>query len=156
MSIAFRIATGADIPILAGVIERAYAGWVPELGGRRPRPMDDDHAARTARGENWLAYEADESVVGMIALVERDDALHIFNIAVDPATQGRGLLRLLLGFAELRARELGLTRLTLFTNVEMARNVEIYRHLGFAERRREMAAGGYEIVFMERDVPPLP
>ena len=87
-----------------------------------------------------------------IAPDKRPDALHIFNIAIDPAAQGSVLLRQLLAFAEQQARALGLGWLTLYTNVAMVRNRAIYNHLGFVELGEELASGGYQIVFMERAV----
>ena len=82
----------------------------------------------------------------------RPDALHIFNIAVHPDAQGRGLLRRLLGFAEDVARQRGLHWLTLYTNVAMTKNRAIYNRLGFVERGEE-ERDGYAIVGMEREVP---
>ena len=55
-------------------------------------------------------------VTGLIELTEAGDALHVGNVAVHPGSQGTGLGRLLMDFAERRAILLGLTRLSLYTN----------------------------------------
>lgn len=114
--------------------------------------MLDDHAARIAQGEHFVC--ADETgLLGVITLTTGDEnALHIFNIAVHPDAQGRGLLRELLAFAEQVARDPGLGMLTLYTNVAMVRNRAIYNRLGFTELGEEEGQG-YRIVYMERAVP---
>jgi GNAT superfamily N-acetyltransferase len=149
----FRSATAADLQTIATVVDAAYTHYIPVLGGRKPRPMTDDHAVRLARGETWL-IEDRGVVVGVTSMHEEDGAIHIFNIAIHPSAQGRGLLREVFGFAEQLARDVGATRLTLFTNALMERNRAIYNHLGFRELRIEDAPGGYRIVFFERAVGP--
>lgn len=150
---AIRPATAADLAAVVALIDAAYRHYVPTLGGRRPRPMDDDQAARLAAGELFV-LEDEGRLLGVVTMMARADAVHIFNLAVHPEAQGRGLLRLLLGFAEDAARRRNLPRLTLFTNVAMTKNRAIYAHLGFRELHEETAPGGYRIVFMERPLAP--
>lgn len=152
MTVTFRLATPADIPAIAAVIDAAYRHYIPILGGRKPRPMTDDHAARIARGETWL-LEDDGRAVGVTSMFVNGDAVHIFNIAIHPDAQGAGHLRGVFAFAEDMARAAGVNRLTLFTNALMERNRAVYAHLGFVEQREEDAPGGYRIVFMERPLP---
>jgi N-acetylglutamate synthase-like GNAT family acetyltransferase len=149
MTAHFRLATPSDIPVIAAVIDAAYSHYIPILGGRKPRPMTDDHGARITRGETWL-LEANGQTVGVTSLTATSDAVHIFNIAIHPDAQGAGHLRRVFAFAENRAREAGVAKLTLFTNALMERNRLIYAHLGFVEQREEDAPGGYRIVVMER------
>ncbi len=155
MALTFRTAIAQDLPIVAAIIEAAYAYYIPILGGRKPRPMTDDHAARIGRGETFL-LEHDGRPVAVTSMHQEDDAIHIFNIAVHPDEQGRGHLRRVLAFAEEQARAAGMRRLTLLTNALMERNRAIYRHMGFVEVRQEDAPGGYRIVFFERGLAPLP
>lgn len=148
-----RFATPADIPAVVALIDAAYHHYIPILGGRRPRPMDDDQAARIANGELFL-LEEEGRLLGVVTMNPTPDAMHIFNLAVHPDAQGRGLLRRLIGHAESAARARNLPRLTLFTNVAMTTNRAIYAHLGFREVREETTPGGYRIVFMERPLSP--
>ncbi|MDB5530009.1 MAG: GCN5-related N-acetyltransferase [Devosia sp.] len=150
MAVSIRLAQAEDVPAIADLIDAAYQHYVPIIGGK-PRPMLDDHAARTARGENFVCKD-DDALLAVIALTqEQPAALHIFNIAVHLDAQGRGLLRQLLAFAEAKARDGGLPLLTLYTNQLMTRNRAIYARLGFAEVGTE-EANGYKIVFMQRPV----
>lgn len=149
--VAITPATAADQGAIAALIDAAYAHYIPIIG-RKPRPMLDDHAARIARGEHFILVD-DHGLQAVITLTAgRPDALHIFNIAVHPAAQGRGLLRQLLGFAEELARQRALHWLTLYTNVAMLKNRAIYSRLGFVELGEE-EGNGYRIVLMQRSVP---
>lgn len=147
-----RQAGSGDIAVIAAVIDAAYRHYIPIIGST-PRPMLDDHAARVARGETHLV-QADGRIEAVITLGpgKRMDALHIFNIAVDPAAQGKGVLRHLLAFAEQQARQAGLPFLTLYTHSLMTRNRAIYAHMGFNVLGEE-DGGGYAIIFMQRAVP---
>lgn len=148
----FRKATSADVPLVASIIDRAYEHYIPVLGGRKPRPMSDDHLARIANDETFL-IEDDGATVGVTSMYPADGAMHIFNIAIMPEAQGHGLLRKVFAFAENLARSAALPKLTLFTNALMERNRAIYEHVGFTQVRQEDAPGGYRIVFLERPVP---
>jgi GNAT superfamily N-acetyltransferase len=88
-------------------------------------------------------------VAGLIELTEAGDALHVGNVAVRPGSQGTGLGRLLMDFAERRAILLGLTRLSLYTNEVMTENQAIYAHLGYHEVGRH-TEDGYRRVYMEK------
>ena len=146
-----RPAANSDIPAITNLIDAAYRDYVPAMGGRRPRPMDDDYAARVRNGQLFVV-EGETGPAAAMTLELHVASVHIFNFAVDPAMQGQGLLRLMLDHAERTARSAGKPRLTLYTNVVMTRNREIYAHLGFREVREEVTPAGYHIVFMERDV----
>lgn len=143
-----RQAVESDAGAIAGIIDAAYTPYVSTIGST-PRPMLDDHAARIARGENFVLEDEAGTPIGVIALEPMENALHIFNIALRPEVHGRGLLRPLLAFAEDLARQRRLPTLTLFTHALMERNRAIYRHLGFTETHIEEGAG-YRIVHMQR------
>lgn len=146
-----RPATAADIDAVVALIDAAYRHYVPLLGGRRPRPMDDDQPARVAAGELFV-LEEDGRLLGAMTMQIEPEAVHIFNLAVAPEAQGRGLLHALLDFAEATARRERRPKLTLFTNVAMTRNRAIYAHLGFVEVAEQVTPAGYHIVFLERPV----
>jgi GNAT superfamily N-acetyltransferase len=154
MTTTFRKAIPADVPLVASIVDRCYEHYIPVLGGQKPRPMTDDHLARIERGETYL-IEDDETEVGVTSMHPADGALHIFNIAILPEAQGRGLLRQVFAFAEDLARAIQAPKLTLFTNALMERNRTIYEHVGFTEVRQEDAPGGYRIIFFERAVLPV-
>jgi N-acetylglutamate synthase-like GNAT family acetyltransferase len=150
--VSIRRAEPADLAVVTTLIDAAYAHYIPIIG-IKPRPMLFDHAERIARGEHHV-LEDDGRVEAVITLGSegREDALHVFNIAVLPDAQGKGQLRALLAFAEAQARATGRSYLTLVTHSLMARNRAIYAHLGF-EVLREQDGGGFVIIAMQRAVP---
>jgi len=139
----------ADLPAVREVVARAYGVYVERIG-MRPGPMDADHRAEIDRGLVWLAAEG-ETVLGLIVLVENPDHLLIENVAVDPAHQGAGVGRALLGFAEDTAREAGLDATRLYTHEKMSENLALYARLGYREFERR-DEGGFARVFLSKDL----
>ena len=140
-----RLATAADLPAIREVVGAAYARYLSRMD-RPPAPMLADYGAAVDAGQLWVTGQP---VAGLIELTEAGDALHVGNVAVHPGSQGTGLGRLLMDFAERRAILLGLTRLSLYTNEVMAENQAIYTHLGYREVGRH-AEDGYRRVYMEK------
>jgi ribosomal protein S18 acetylase RimI-like enzyme len=140
-----RPATAADLPAIREVVGAAYARYLSRMD-RPPAPMLADYGAAVGAGRLWVTGQP---VAGLIELSEDGDALHVGNVAVHPGSQGTGLGRLLMDFAERRAILLGLTRLSLYTNEVMTENQAIYTHLGYREVDRH-AEDGYRRVYMEK------
>ena len=140
-----RPATAADLPAIREVVTAAYARYLGRMD-RPPAPMLADYGAAVEAGRLWVTGEP---VTGLIELTEAGDSLHVANVAVHPASQGTGLGRQLMDFAERRAITLGLTRLSLYTNEVMTENQAIYTHLGYREVDRH-TEDGYRRVYMEK------
>lgn len=128
---------------MRAIVEAAYAPYVP-LIGRRPAPMDEDHAAQIAAGKVWISPPD-----GIVVLAETPDGLLVDNVAVRPEAQGRGLGRALLDLAASEARRRGLDRLWLYTNAGMTANVAFYARLGWRETHRA-TQDGFARIFMEK------
>jgi len=131
-----RPARTADLPAITACVEEAYAHYIPRMG-KRPAPMDADHAARL--DATWVLCDPD--LAGLIVLIPDGAALMIENVAVSPAHQGHGYGRRLMDFAESQARERGAPALTLYTNEKMTENLALYGRLGFHETDRRTEAG---------------
>ncbi|HWI74027.1 MAG TPA: GNAT family N-acetyltransferase [Baekduia sp.] len=129
---------------VGALVEAAFARHV-EAVGRRPAPMDDDHAARIAAGEQYVSDDLASSIV----LVDNGDHLVVNNVAVAPALQGRGRGRALLEFAEDEARRRGLSEIRLHTNAAMADNLAMYPRLGYTEAGRETRGGFHRVLFVK-------
>jgi GNAT superfamily N-acetyltransferase len=140
-----RPAGPADLPAIREVVTAAYARYLGRMD-RPPAPMLADYGAAVEAGRLWVTGEP---VTGLIELTEAGDNLHVGNVAVHPASQGTGLGRQLMDFAERRAITLGLTRLSLYTNEVMTENQAIYTHLGYREVDRH-TEDGYRRVYMEK------
>jgi GNAT superfamily N-acetyltransferase len=144
-----RPARAADVPALDRITRAAYAAYVPVIG-REPAPMLADHAALVSAGEVHVAELAGRPV-GVLVIRPAGRALLLESVAVDPATQGRGVGRALIAFAEQAAAESGLEAVELYTNAAMAGNLELYPRLGYdaVDRRTE---DGYDRVFFRKAV----
>jgi ribosomal protein S18 acetylase RimI-like enzyme len=142
-----RAAVAADAAVITDLVERAYAAYVPRIG-RRPAPMDADHAAEIARCESFVVG-GESGLAGVIVLVNHAGYLEIENVAVDPRRQGAGLGKQLLEFALDTARERELGEVRLYTHELMTENIALYTRLGYREidRRREQ---GFARVYFSR------
>jgi ribosomal protein S18 acetylase RimI-like enzyme len=149
VAVVIRPAVPSEVAEIAALVERAYAPWVERIGVR-PLPMEDDYAARVARGEAFVA--AAERVQAVLVLVAKSGWLLIDNVAVLPERQGLGIGRRLLAFAEAHARALGLDELRLYTNERMRENRALYARLGYEEIARETIDGRHA-VWMRKRLP---
>lgn len=144
-----RRARPEEAAAVGALVEAAFARHV-EAVGRRPAPMDDDHAAHIAAGEQWVSDGPDGSLASAIVLTEQDGHLHVDNVAVAPELQGQGLGRALLAFADEEARRRGLGEVRLYTNAAMSDNLIMYPKLGFAEAARYQQRGYSRVLFVKR------
>lgn len=142
-SIRFRPAERADAAKIRDIVRAAYAKWVPVIG-REPLPMRADYGKAVAEHPFDLAVE-DDRIVGMIETMLEDDHLWIENVCVAPQAQGRGIGRLLLERAELKALEAGRFELRLLTNGAFEANVLLYKRHGYSVDREEPFMGGMTV-----------
>lgn len=143
-SIEFRLAEPADAADIKAIVRAAYARWVPVIG-REPLPMRADYDKAVAEHPFDLAVDG-----GLIETVAHDDHIWIENIAVAPEAQGRGIGRLLLEWAEAKAREAGRHELRLLTNGAFEANVSLYARLGYTIDREEPFMNGTTVYMSKR------
>ncbi len=136
-----RTAVPSDAGWIGEVVRAAFEPYVERIG-RKPAPMLEDLGEAIARSE---AYVPDEGEA-VIVLTPRGDHLLVRDVAVDPRSHAKGVGTRLMRFAELRAAELGLGEMRLFTNVAMAENHRFYGGLGYEETGRAQE-DGYDRVF---------
>jgi len=133
---------------VAALVNAAYSKWVEVIGGK-PMPMTADYGTLIAQQLVYCARDGQE-LVGVLVIWQSDDALYIDNVAVAPSQQGRGIGDKLLAFAEQKARDMGLRKLTLLTNEKMVYNQTYYLKHGYAETRRELMPNGRRAVWMHK------
>lgn len=80
-----------------------------------------------------LLQDADDTLLGYYLALPGVDELHLLNLTVDPAHQGRGWGHRLIDRFEQRAHELGLGTLWLEVRAGNARARALYRRRGYAE-----------------------
>jgi ribosomal protein S18 acetylase RimI-like enzyme len=116
--------------------------------GQRPEPMELDVSGQIADGVVHV-LELNASVAGYIITYPQGGSQLIENVAVAPQYQGQGYGARLMQFAETEASRNSLSRLTLYTNVQMTENLEYYSSLGYKEYKRALLKG-FERAFFEK------
>lgn len=104
----FRVAVRADVPVIVALVESAYrgdssrAGWTTEadlLDGRRTDP-EQIEALLTASGDVLLVALRDERIVACCQLQKRGTRAYFGLFAVSPTTQGGGIGKQVIAYAE--------------------------------------------------------
>jgi GNAT superfamily N-acetyltransferase len=130
-----RSAVAGDLPAVTALQRAAYAKNRPLLGVE-PLPLLADYAQVFADYEVYLA-ERDGTLEGVLILEPRAADLLIWSVATAPAAQGRGVGNRMLAFAETRARELGLSRIRLYTGEPLIANIAWYTRHDYVHERLE-------------------
>jgi ribosomal protein S18 acetylase RimI-like enzyme len=129
-----RRATAADLAGIIALQRAAYARNLPLLGVE-PLPLLVDYADILQTHEVWLAES--ERLDGVLILKAEADHLLIWSIATAPGMQRRGLGKTLLAKSEVRAHELGLSCLRLYTGEPLKGNIAWYERHSFVRERIE-------------------
>ena len=138
-------ATAEDAPVIKAMIDAAYSKYIKRIG-KPPAAMTVDHGERVRAGGVHV-LRLGERVVGSVHIARQGDSLLFDDLVVEPSLQGRGYGRVLMEFAEDRARAQGLPALTLFTNEKMHENIALYRRIGFEETGRRSEDGFARVYF---------
>jgi ribosomal protein S18 acetylase RimI-like enzyme len=141
--VSIRLAGPADAAAIGALTREAYAKWVP-ITGREPLPMTVDYAEALKHHRFDLLCIGDEAVA-LIETVALGDELLIENLAVRPASQGRGFGVRLMLLAEELAAEAGLKGTRLYTNRLFVANLRLYASLGYRVEREEALNGGVAV-----------
>jgi N-acetylglutamate synthase-like GNAT family acetyltransferase len=132
---ALRRATQDDLPAVVALQRAAYAKNRTLLGVE-PLPLLADYGQIFAEHEVYLA-ERDGALAGVLILEPRADDLLIWSVATVPAAQGGGVGNRMLAFAEKRARELGRSRIRLYTGQPLTQNIAWYTRHGYTHESTE-------------------
>jgi ribosomal protein S18 acetylase RimI-like enzyme len=88
-------------------------------------------------------------IVGVLVLAITDEGFLLDNIAVHPSSQGKGIGKALLEFAESEAQRLGHRSIYLYTNEKMTENQSLYAKIGYVEYDRR-SENRYGRVYMRK------
>ena len=124
-----RRAIAGDHAALSALQEAAYAANRAALGVE-PLPLLADYTDVIANKECWLS-QSDGRLNGALILEFLTGSLLIWSISVAPDQQNAHLGRQLMAFAEQRAREVGKTRVTLYTGQKLTHLIGWYSRLGY-------------------------
>jgi len=144
-------AESGDLEALLALQRAAYARNRLLLGVE-PLPLLADYAAILRDREVWVA-RADGRLAGALILEPRADDLLLWSIATDPTTQGSGLGRAMLDATEVRARQLSLAVVRLYTGTPLRHLVDWYGRHGYTVERIE-ALSDRSITHMIKHLTP--
>lgn len=130
-----RRATIADLDAVVALQHAAYAKNRPILGVE-PLPLRVDYGDIFRNMEVWLADNS-HGLDGVLILEPRPNDLLIWSIATDPSRPASGVGRMMLAWAEDRARTLGRATMRLYTGTRLTERVAWYARHGYATERIE-------------------
>ncbi|AZP21237.1 N-acetyltransferase [Streptomyces aquilus] len=117
-----------DIERAAGTVFHAVG--MTAIAEDEPFPVDVLEGYRS-QGRAWVAVGDEDRPVGYLIGEPVDGALHVEQVSVHPDFAHRRIGEALLAHAAERARDEGLTGLTLTTFTEVPWNAPYYERLGF-------------------------
>lgn len=129
-------AGASDRTEVEGLQHAAYARN-RELLGVEPLPLLADYADIFRSMEVWLSRNEAGALAGALILEPRQDDLLIWSIATQPGVQAKGLGAAMLAASEIRAAELGLSTMRLYTGTKLGHLVAWYTRHGYAVERIE-------------------
>ncbi len=96
----------------------------------------------------------DGAIVGSVRAQAKDGTCRIGRLIVRPDRQDRGVGKKLLAEIEDRFARQGIRDFELFTGEKSVKNLRLYRHAGYAERKRDRMSDRVEIVFLGKRIEP--
>ncbi len=131
-----RRGTARDLDAIVALQKSAYARNRTLLGVE-PLPLMADYTEVLATKEVWCD-DAEGNLAGVLILEPEPDHLLIWSIATDPARQARGLGKRLLSAADVRARELGVSVIRLYTGTVLTHLTSWYGRHGYMTESIEL------------------
>ena len=150
-----RPATIADASGIAAVLARAFESfrdlYTPDAYSATT-PDSDVIIKRWAKGPVWVAIR-ENTVVGTVSAVPKNEGLYIRSMAVLPSEQGNGIGLRLLETIEQFAREQQFKCMFLSTTPFLLAAIRLYESFGF-HRKEEIPGGlfGTPLFRMEKEL----
>lgn len=144
-----RLAVPADAAGVRSCVVAAFEHYVERIG-KPPAPMLLNFDAEIQAGHVWL-LSSEGIVVGALVQYQTDLGFYIDTVAVVPSSQGTGVGRALLEFAEKEALRRGYQSIYLCTNSKMTENQVFYPRIGYFEYERKNEAG-FDRVFYRKEL----
>lgn len=146
--VGIRSALEKDCPAIKAVALAAYSVYLERMQVK-PFPMLDDYLAHI-RHERVYVLECENVIHGYVVFIAQDsNNLLLDNLAVDPASQGRGYGARLVCFAETWGKKHGCRQVTLYTNAIMTENLSWYQRLGYSVTHKAVE-NGYSRIYMAK------
>jgi N-acetylglutamate synthase-like GNAT family acetyltransferase len=103
--------------------------------------------------EVWL-LESPDGIDGILVLEPRADDVLLWSVATAPRVRGSGIGNRLLHATDVRARELGRSRVRLYTGERLADNVAWYKRHGYVQERIE-SLGDRKVIHLVKNLDEI-
>lgn len=143
-----RVAAEAEAGAITDCVQRAFGHYEKRLG-QLPGPMLLDYREVIREHDVFVAL-VDRVIHGVLVLTQTREGFLLDNIAVDPRSQGTGVGRALLAFAEGRAHAAGYDSMYLYTHEKMSENRALYARIGYEEYDRRTEQGLARVYMRKR------
>ena len=128
-----RRATIADASAIAALLYKAfveYRSFYTQEGFDATTPTPNEIERRIAMKAVWVMVD-NEKIVGTISLFPRQGELYIRSMAVNPASRGQGIGKMLMNHAHEIAFSSGCMSITLNTTPFLLPAIKLYEQFGF-------------------------
>ena len=146
-SIGIRRADARDVAGVTACVCAAYLRYIERVG-RQPAPMLQDYSEVIRTSQVHVA-ERDGRILGVLELLVTEEGFLLDSVAVEPSSQGLGVGRMLLEFAEAQAKRHGYDSIYLMTNERMTENQALYAKIGYLLYDRRLV-NSYSRVIMRK------
>lgn len=130
-----------DIPSLTTLINSAYRGetskkgWTTEahlLAGKRTTEEELEQIILDPKN-TFLKYSENDKIIGSVLLVEKGDQLYVGMLTVSPELQNSGIGKKMLAEAEIHAKTVGLSTLSMTVVSVRSELIAWYKRHGYVE-----------------------
>lgn len=130
-----------DIPSLTTLINSAYRGetskkgWTTEahlLAGKRTTEEELEQIILNPKN-TFLKFTENEKIIGSVLLVEKGDQLYVGMLTVSPELQNSGIGKKMLAEAEIHAKTVGLSTLSMTVVSVRSELIAWYKRHGYVE-----------------------
>lgn len=130
-----------DIPSLTTLINSAYRGetskkgWTTEahlLAGKRTTEEELEQIILDPKN-TFLKYTENDKIIGSVLLVEKENQLYVGMLTVSPELQNSGIGKKMLAEAEIHAKTVGLSTLSMTVVSVRSELIAWYKRHGYIE-----------------------
>lgn len=145
-------ATEQDLDQILQLQKRAFHGQALIYNDFSLPPLTQtiDDLKKEFRQKAIYKVEQNGRIIASIRCYIKDNILYIEKLIVDPDFQNRGIGTDIMREVETRYSHM-VNRYTLFTGDKSARNIHLYRKLGYKEIRQEPTNRDFKLIYMEKN-----
>ena len=145
-------ATELDLEQILQLQKRAFHGQALIYNDFSLPPLTQtiDDLRKEFREKAIYKLKQDGKIIASIRCYIKDNILYIEKLIVDPDFQNRGIGTKIMTDIEKRYSS-SVNRYSLFTGDKSARNIHLYKKMGYKEIRQEPTNRDFKLIYMEKN-----